>query len=88
MNQTQSNRKRKRKLSGPKRRFAQPVNEEPEPIDYSSPVSPPKILKVESIQSSDDEKTIETSRVPSFPETIASPTPLPGKILDHLSLRS
>ena len=88
INQTQTNRKRKRKPSGPKRRPMILDEVTVEPIDYSSPSSPPKILKIETDPtavvggnadvSTDDEK-IENARVPSFPETTASPNPLTGK---------
>ena len=74
-NQT-TNRKRKRKPSGPKRRptLVEPVETVVEPLDFS----PAKQVKLEADQSLSEEESTENGRVPSFPDT-ASPTPAPGK---------
>ena len=88
MSQTQSNRKRKRKPSGPKRRPMVIDEVTVEPIDYSSPCSPQKHMKIEHDNSgtnggSTDDEKIENSRVPSYPDaSAASPTPLSGKLFD------
>ena len=79
-NQT-SNRKRKRKPSGPKRRLVEPVDPVVEPLDFS----PAKQVKVEADQnSSGEESPAENGRVPSFPDT-ASPTPAPGNFYSNIN---
>ena len=87
--QTQPNRKRKRKPSGPKRRPAMVMDEVVvEPIDFS----PQKMMKTENLElsndmsnasnagtsSTDDESKIENARIPSFPDAAASPPQLSG----------
>ena len=79
-NQT-SNRKRKRKPSGPKRRLVEPVDPVVEPLDFS----PAKQVKVEADHnSSGEESPAENGRVPSFPDT-ASPTPAPGNFNSNIN---